>query len=201
MTRTADAVVVGAGVIGSAIALELARAGRRVLVLDKAGGVGHGSTSASSAIVRFTYSTADAVALAWESAFCWRAWEEHLGFCDPAGLARFRRTGMIHLDVPVMPRERMLRLLAAASVPYEEFDAGALVRRFPQLDNGRHWPNRPVTDAAFWAEPTATLGGFFTPDAGFVDDPSLAAHNLAAAATANGAQFRLHTAVTGLTRG
>ncbi len=198
MTRTADAVVVGAGVIGSAVALELARSGRQVLVVDKAGGVGHGSTSASSAIVRFTYSTFDAVALAWESAFCWQAWEEHLGFRDPAGLARFRRTGMINLDVPVMPRERMLGLLAAASVPYEEFDADALVRRFPQLDNGRHWPNKPVTDDAFWAEPSAGLGGFFTPDAGFVDDPSLAAQNLAAAAVSNGAQFGLHTAVTGL---
>ena len=41
-TLTADAVVVGSGVIGSAVALELARAGRGVLVLDKAGGPGHG---------------------------------------------------------------------------------------------------------------------------------------------------------------
>lgn len=182
MARTADVVVVGAGVIGSSIALELAKSGRRVLVLDKAGGAGHGSTSASSAIIRFTYSTLDAVALAWESKFCWESWAEHLGFRDPVGLAAFRRTGMIHLDVPVMPRERTLRLLAAASVPYEEFDADELVRRFPQLDNGRHWPNKPVTDDAFWAASTTTLGGFYTPDAGFVDDPSLAAQNLATAA-------------------
>ncbi|MFF2409996.1 FAD-dependent oxidoreductase [Streptomyces sp. NPDC058092] len=42
-----DVVVVGAGVIGSSIALELSRAGRRVTVVDKAGGVGFGSTSAS----------------------------------------------------------------------------------------------------------------------------------------------------------
>ena len=198
MTRTADAVVVGAGVIGSAIALELSRAGRRVVVLDRAGGVGHGSTSASSAIIRFTYSTFDAVALAWESKFCWQDWEDHLGFRDPAGTARFHRTGMVVLDVPVMPRDRLTRLLTAASVPYEEFDAEQLVRRFPQLDNGRHWPNKPVTDDAFWADSTATLGGFLTPDAGFVDDPSLAAHNLAAAAASHGAQLVLNTSVTGL---
>lgn len=198
MARTADVVVVGAGVIGSSIALELAKSGRRVLVLDKAGGAGHGSTSASSAIIRFTYSTLDAVALAWESKFGWESWAEHLGFRDPAGLASFRRTGMIQLDVPVMPRERTLRLLAAASVPYEEFDADELVQRFPQLDNGRHWPNKPVTDDAFWAESTITLGGFFTPDAGFVDDARLAAQNLAVAAESRGGQFRFHTSVTAL---
>ncbi|MGI8680378.1 MAG: NAD(P)/FAD-dependent oxidoreductase [Jatrophihabitans sp.] len=198
MARTADVVVVGAGVIGSSIAFELARSGREVLVLDKAGGAGHGSTSASSAIIRFTYSTLDAVTLAWESKSCWEYWADHLGVRDPAGLASFRRTGMIHLDVPVLPRTRTLRLLAAALVPFEEFDADELVARFPQLDNGRHWPNKPVTNNAFWAESTATLGGFYTPDAGFVDDPSLAAQNLASAAQSHGAQFGFHTSVTAL---
>lgn len=198
MARTADVVIVGAGVIGSSIALELARTGREVLVLDKAGGAGHGSTSASSAIIRFTYSTLDAVALAWESKFGWESWAEHLGFRDPGGLAVFRRTGLIHLDIPVMPRARMLQLFTAASVPFEEFDADELVACFPYLDNGRYWPNKPVTDDAFWAESTATLGGFLTPDAGFVDDPSLAAHNLATAAAAYGARFRFHTSVTAL---
>jgi glycine/D-amino acid oxidase-like deaminating enzyme len=42
-----DVVVIGAGVVGSSIALELARSGRDVLVLDKGGGAGLGSTSAS----------------------------------------------------------------------------------------------------------------------------------------------------------
>ena len=190
--------MVGAGVIGSSIALELARSGRSVLVLDKAGGAGHGSTSASSAIIRFTYSTFDSVALAWEAKFCWEAWQSHLGTHDPAGTATFRRTGMLTLDVPVLPRDRQLALFDAVGVPYEEFDAERLAARFPHLDNGRYWPNKPVTDDAFWAEATGTLGGFWTPDAGFVDDPSLAAHNLAAAAAANGAQFAFHCTVTAL---
>ena len=197
MNLTADVVVVGAGVIGCSIALELARNGRRVLVLDKAGGAGHGSTSASSAIIRFTYSTFDAVALAWESKFCWDSWAEHLGIA-PDGLARFRRTGMLNLDVAVMPRPRLLALFDALSIPYEQFDADELVARFPFLNNGSYWPNKPVTDDAFWADATATLGGFWTPDAGFVDDPSLAAQNLATAAAANGASFAFHSTVTAL---
>ena len=96
--RTADAVVVGAGVIGAAIALELARGGRSVVVVDKAGGIGHGSTSASSAIVRFHYSTRTAVALAWEARHCWQDWRGHLVHDDPDGLATFVRTGMLVLE-------------------------------------------------------------------------------------------------------
>ena len=79
MQHSADAVVVGAGVIGASIALELARDGLRVLVVDRASGPGQGSTSASSAIVRFNYSTFDGVATAWESKHCWERWSAHLG--------------------------------------------------------------------------------------------------------------------------
>ena len=46
MTPSADAVVIGAGVIGSAVALELARSGRSVICVDKGPAPGAGSTSA-----------------------------------------------------------------------------------------------------------------------------------------------------------
>ena len=62
MVTTADAVIIGAGVVGSSTALELSRRGVNVLVVDKAGGAGMGSTSASSAVVRFNYSTWEGVA-------------------------------------------------------------------------------------------------------------------------------------------
>ena len=63
-----DVVVIGGGVMGASIALELSKNGRKVVVLDKGGAPGAGSTSASSAIIRFTYSNfnsskADGVAL------------------------------------------------------------------------------------------------------------------------------------------
>jgi len=69
-----DAIVIGAGVIGCSIAFELAKTDRRVLVLDAVGGAGAGSTSASSAIIRFHYSTFDAVVTAWEAGHRWSAW-------------------------------------------------------------------------------------------------------------------------------
>ena len=96
----ADAVVIGAGIIGAAVALELARGGRRVICIDKGPAPGAGSTSASSSIIRFSYSTIDAVLTAWESAASWRDWSGHLGVDDPDGMARFIRTGYLGFRSP-----------------------------------------------------------------------------------------------------
>ncbi|MFM8205321.1 MAG: FAD-dependent oxidoreductase, partial [Actinomycetales bacterium] len=48
-------VVIGAGVIGSSIALQLSRNGNEVIVIERNSAAGMGSTSASSAVVRFNY--------------------------------------------------------------------------------------------------------------------------------------------------
>lgn len=188
--RDADAVVVGAGVIGTSTAFELAKTGRRVLVIDKLRGPGQGSTSASSAIIRFNYSTADGIATAWESKHHWERWADHLELADiDQPLARFWRTGMVMLDVPSVPKERVLAMFGQLGVPYENWDAAALAERVPGLDPGRFWPPKPLDDEMFWAEPRHQLGAFYTPDAGFVDDPQLAAVNLACAARRRGAEF------------
>ncbi len=92
-TQQADAVIIGAGVIGASVAYELARSGRSVISVDKGPAPGAGSTSSSASIIRFSYSTLDAVLTAWESAAVWEAWAEHLGADDPDGMARFVRTG------------------------------------------------------------------------------------------------------------
>jgi glycine/D-amino acid oxidase-like deaminating enzyme len=117
MSVTADVVVVGAGVIGSSIAFELARAGRSVVVVDKASGPGQGSTSASSAVIRFNYSTWDGIALSWESKHCWEKWADHLEGVDEAGMARFHRVGKVFLDVDIAPMERVLVMFGRAGIP------------------------------------------------------------------------------------
>ena len=62
-----EAVVIGAGVMGCSIAFELAKSGRTVRVIDAGPAPGAGSTSSSSAIIRFHYSTRDGVTASWES--------------------------------------------------------------------------------------------------------------------------------------
>ncbi|MBL1109036.1 FAD-binding oxidoreductase [Streptomyces sp. 5-8] len=196
----ADAVVVGVGVIGAAVALELARTGRRVVAVDKSGGAGHGSTSASSAIIRFNYSTWEGVATAWESRHCWTRWAEHLGTVRGPGLAAFVRTGAVLLDAPGSGTPEVIALFERAGVPYERWDAATLRGRIPGIDAGRYGPPRSLRDEAFFSGPEGELGALFTPDAGFVDDPRLAAQNLADAAARNGARFLFHRTVVEVLR-
>jgi sarcosine oxidase, subunit beta len=184
-----DAIVIGAGVIGSAIAFELAKSGFDVVVVDKAGAPGHGSTSSSSAIVRFNYSTFDGVALSWEAKHYWERWSEHVGHADESGLASFHRTGMVVLDTPVAPLNRVVALLTQVGVPFEEWDALALRSHVTGIDSGAYWPPKSLDDDAFYDEATRSLGAIFMPDAGFVNDPQLAAHNLMAAAQRRGVAF------------
>ncbi|WP_338891334.1 FAD-dependent oxidoreductase [Rhodococcus sovatensis] len=198
MFQSTDAIVVGAGVIGNSIAYELSARGYRVLVIDKEGGSGFGSTSASSAVIRFNYSTFDGMAAAWEAAQCWRSWPEHLGDLGSADLARFHECGMVFLDVDVAPRERTVRLFDQIGVKYELWDSKTLADRIPGIDVGSYYPPKPVDADAFYADTDTSLGAVFTPEAGFVDDPQLAAANLGAAAAAKGAVHSFRTRVTGI---
>jgi glycine/D-amino acid oxidase-like deaminating enzyme len=189
MSVTADVVVVGAGVIGASIAFELAKTGRSVVVVDKASGPGQGSTSASSAVIRFNYSTWDGIALSWEAKHCWEKWADHLEGVDDAGMAKFHRVGKVFLDVDIAPMGRVLEMFDVAGIPYETWDSDELARRVPGIDSGQYWPNKRIDDPEFWEDTDKRLGALWTPDAGFVDDPALAAVNLANSAKRRGAQF------------
>ena len=97
MTKTYEAVIIGAGIIGSAIGCGLARRGWRTLNIDRHSTSGQGSTSSSVAIVRTHYSTLEGSALAWEGTHCWENWLDHIGAEDPVGMAEFRQTGVLSL--------------------------------------------------------------------------------------------------------
>jgi len=200
MTITADAVIIGAGIVGCSTALQLSRRGVDVLVLDKAGAAGMGSTSASSALIRFSYSTWEGVAAAWESKFCWEVWEEHLGYRDPNGMAQFHRCGKILLDVPVIPRQRLIELFERAGIPYEVWDAETLAKRVNGIDTGSYYPPKPIDSDEFCDDAHGDLGALYNPDGGYVDDPRLAAANLAAAAAHRGARFAFRRHVASIDR-
>ncbi len=196
----ADAVVIGAGVIGSAVALELARGGRSVVVVDKGPGPGAGSTSASSAIIRFSYSTRDAILTAFEAAAMWSDWAGHLGITDPDGMCRFIGTGNLILRTTGYDGVRMTELWDEFGITYEDLSSAELRERFPWLDVGKFYPPKRIDDPAFADEPDGELTALYNPDAGFIDDPMLAAKNLAYAARHNGAQFRFHAEVVSVDR-
>jgi sarcosine oxidase subunit beta len=200
MHTTHDVVIIGAGVIGSSVAAEMARDGFDVCAVDRGPGPGAGSTSASSAVVRYNYSTWTGVVTAWESKHIWEDWACHLGGSDPAGLARFIRTGGLCLESPGQDRGKVLALFERAGIPYEEWDADTVRQRIPQLDPAKFYPPANLSDEAFWADPVGELTAYWTPDSGFVDDPQLAAHNLMVSAQRRGATFRFKSAVAQVRR-
>jgi sarcosine oxidase subunit beta len=95
VTRTADFIILGAGVMGASIAFHLARrkAGS-IAVLDK-DHVASGGSSRSSALVRMHYSFAPEVQMALVSLKMFQHWREIVG---EAG--EFRKTGFVRIVHP-----------------------------------------------------------------------------------------------------
>jgi glycine/D-amino acid oxidase-like deaminating enzyme len=91
-------------------------------------------------------------------------------------------------------------LFDRAGVPWEHWTAGEIAARLPEVDPGAFGPPRPVRSEEFFAPSHGEIGGLWTPDAGYVDDPQLAAQNLAAAAERHGARYLMHRSVTALDR-
>jgi sarcosine oxidase subunit beta len=90
MSRTADVVVVGSGIIGSSIAYQLARHGvTGVVALDKGAGPAEGSTGASSSICRCRYTHPQVVRLAYHGQESYGNWPAFTGLDHPrSGLQR-----------------------------------------------------------------------------------------------------------------
>ncbi len=192
--------MIGAGVIGSSVALELARSGYDVVAVDKGPGAGTGSTSASSAIIRFSYSTRDAIITSWEAARRWENWEQHLGVADPDGLVRYIPTGNLIFRTTGYDGAAMLELWDEIGIPHEVLGPAELRDRFPWLDPGKFYPPKRIDDPAFGDDATEELTAIYTEQGGFIDDPTLAARNLAHAARHHGAEFRFRSEVVGIER-
>lgn len=198
MTRTADAIIIGAGVIGAAVAFELAKKGWKTLSIDRNAQAGHGSTSGSCAIIRTYYSTLDGTAFAWEGYHYWRDWAEYLEATDPTDLATFKECGALVMKTE--GNDYMARHLEHADVlgcPYEEWTPEQIRARLPGTSTELFFPAKSGDDPAF-GQPTGgqLRGAVFWPKAGYITDPALSAQNLAHAAAAKGAEFLYGATVT-----
>ncbi len=191
-----DAVIIGAGVIGCAIALELARKGCRTLNVDALPAAGYGSTSASAAVIRVYYSTLLGTALAYEGYHYWKGWREHLGLPPGVELARFVETGSVVIKTEENGHLRpTCALMAQLGVPFEDWDNARLRRELPYYDLTRYAPPRRPDDPAFGEGDGEIPGAVLFPTCGYVPDPQLATRNLQQAAVARGAQFRFNAEV------
>nr|WP_170537993.1 FAD-dependent oxidoreductase [Ruegeria arenilitoris] len=187
-----DAIIIGTGVIGAAIAFEMAKAGWKTLSLDRNAQVGHGSTAGSCAIIRMHYSTFDGTAFAWEGYHYWRDWAEYLGLPDGTDLAQFRETGCLVMKTQANGfLEKHKQYSAELNCPFEDWSADKITERLPIYSLDSFAPAKRMDDPAF-GQPNGsrTQGAVFWPKAGYVTDPALSAQNLLDAAKLHGAQVR-----------
>ncbi|WP_112322993.1 NAD(P)/FAD-dependent oxidoreductase [Oceanibium sediminis] len=193
MSDTADVIIIGAGVIGAAVAYELAKQGKRTLTLERNAQAGHGSTAGSCAIIRMHYSTFDGTAFAWEGYHYWRDWADYLEAPDADALARFIESGCLVMKTAQngMLAQHM-KNSAALSCPFEEWSAEQVTAKLPIYQLDSFAPARRIDDPAFGTPNGGRLtGGVYWPHAGYVTDPALSAQNLMAAAKRHGARLRL----------
>ena len=175
MARQADAIIIGAGVIGAATAFELGKRGYKTLNIDKLPTSGYGPTSNSCAIVRAHYSSRDGVAMAYEGFFYWQDWERYLGVVDDMGTSRYMQCGTVLLKSATGHHEKVLAHYRDLGVEYEEWDNATLVEKVPVYSTDAFWPPKRPDDPHFWDEPRRELdGAIFTPGSGYVNDPQLA---------------------------
>jgi glycine/D-amino acid oxidase-like deaminating enzyme len=171
---TADVVVVGGGLEGTAIAWELTRRGGTDVVVCERDTVGSGGTGKSSGVVRCHYGVSTLAAMATRSLELFENAEELLG--EDIG---FRQTGyVVGVGEPdVAALRASLANQRAVGVQTEEIDA---------VEVARLWPAAELTDfAAFGWE---ARGGY--------GDAYRTAQAYAGAARRAGARIRQGTAVT-----
>jgi sarcosine oxidase subunit beta len=197
MSSQYDAIIIGTGIIGGAIGLELARRGSRTLNVDKLPAAGYGSTSNTCAIIRFHYSTAEGIAMARESYYYWLDWPKYIGTPDESGLAHYINTGCLVIkNEENQFLEHVLPHLDALKVAYETLGPQELRALLPYVDTRQFGPPVLVEDPRF-GQPTgdAIAGAIYIPESGFINDPQLACHNQQRGCEARGGQFLFNAEV------
>jgi sarcosine oxidase subunit beta len=198
MTANVDAIVIGTGVIGAAIALELNRAGLTTHSVDKNPAAGYGPTSGSCAIIRVHYSTLEGTAFAYEGYHYWKNWGEYLKTKDERGLAEFREIGCLVMCTEENGYlQKHTSICDQLAVPYEVWDAATIRAHLPFYNLESFAPPKRMQDPDFGQAGSGRIErAILFPTAGYVTDPQLSTHNLQRAAEAAGGTFLFNRTVT-----
>jgi sarcosine oxidase len=133
MRKTYDVIVVGAGVFGAWTALQLARRGQSVLLVDAYGpGNSRASSGGESRIIRMGYG-ADELYTRWAMRSLVQ-WKEL--FAETLrSPALFQQTGVLWLASKDAGIREMSAVLSRCEVPFEALSSSAIARRYPQFNS------------------------------------------------------------------
>ncbi|MEM7289440.1 MAG: FAD-dependent oxidoreductase [Pseudomonadota bacterium] len=191
MSKKYDAIIIGAGIIGAAIAYEMSKQGKKTINVDMLPAAGYGSTSNSCAIIRVYYSTLDGCAMAYDGYYYWKNWAEYLAAEKGEDLAVFHETGNLVLKTEVNDGMRStLALLDKLDIPYQHMTRQEVEEKYPFYNLSCFAPAKSMDDPEF-GKPTggSVDGGVFFPKGGYISDPQLATQNIQHAAERVGADF------------
>jgi glycine/D-amino acid oxidase-like deaminating enzyme len=129
MATNYDAIVLGAGAMGSAAAYYLAKSGQRVLLLEQFEfNHQHGSSYGLSRIIRYVYDYPQYVELAKAVYLMWAELEEEVGE------KLYIKTGGIDFGAADEPSlNKIISTLTETNVPFEILSAEETNKRFPQF--------------------------------------------------------------------
>ena len=201
MTDSYDAVIIGTGIIGCAIAYELAKGGKKVVCVDKNAVAGCGSTGNSCAIIRTHYSTLSGAALAKSNYPFWENWAQYIDAGADEVLATYREVGCCYTCFETNDFGRKLEEIAnTIDIPYEIWTPAKMRANLPIMSPGHFHPAKAADDPAFGEHNGEMRYVLFFPKAGYISDPMLATQNIQSAARRNGAAFVMGERVTGVLR-
>ena len=190
MSERFEAVIIGAGIIGCAIAYELSKAGRSVACIEKNTAAGSGSTCNSCAIIRTHYSTLDGAALAKSNYPYWENWAEYLAAKDDEALAIYREVGCCYTCFAENNYGAKLEDIAnKIAIPYEVWTPAIMRKKLPIVSPGNFHPAKAWDDPDFGQQDGELRYVLFFPEAGYISDPMLATQNIQSAAKRHGTAF------------
>ena len=192
-----DAIIIGAGVIGSAVGYELSKKGWKTLNVDKNPVSGYGSTSTSCAIIRVYYSTFEGCAMAYESYHYWKNWSKYLEIHDQNVLSEFIDCGcMIYKTTHNNYLKKVIRLANELKIPYKTWSPKKIKSILPIADLNEFGPVKPIKDKMFGKHNNKLLkGAVFFPNGGYINDPQLATQNLQNSTEKKGGEFLFNSQV------
>ena len=188
-----NALILGAGIIGVSTALELARRGWKVTVIEQNSGVAQGSTARTSSVIRCHYTRSEAIVLAHEGATLWDNWQAYLGLSSTR--ADYHKTGVL-----------FLMRQGEGGPPSESLGVKAEMDQH-DLDNRMNMMQQAGVEAAFMNQkalthflpcfdfPEEDVVGIWEPNSGFVFPPVESVMDLQKAAELAGVQFQFNTKV------
>jgi sarcosine oxidase subunit beta len=177
VARPYDAIVIGAGSVGTPTALFLARQGIRTMVLDEFASAGQGSNKEASGGLRATHSDPAKIRICLRSLEIFASWQEQYGRS-----LEWRKGGYSFAAYTEREEETLKDLLVAQQrfgLNIHWLDKKSFLEVIPDLN------------------PDGLIGGTYSPDDGYAS-PLLAANAFHAEAARAGAEFRFRERVTGL---